>query len=102
LRDAEVDDPSPFFVMLQLVPGAASSVVYLNPAPLHHAAALFWSAGVHNLGGTRVLVHSAAPCPPEVKEQVIEWLGPIVYEYYSGTEGTGITVISSEEWRAHR
>jgi fatty-acyl-CoA synthase len=42
-------------------------------------------------------IHAAAPCPVEVKRQMIEWWGPIVTEYYGGTEGNGITVITSEE-----
>jgi acyl-CoA synthetase (AMP-forming)/AMP-acid ligase II len=47
------------------------------------------------------VVHAAAPCPVEVKRQVIEWLGPIVCEYYAGTEGNGLTFIDSEQWLAH-
>ncbi len=46
------------------------------------------------------VVHAAAPCPVEVKRQMIEWWGPIVYEYYAGTEGGGLTWISSDEWLA--
>jgi acyl-CoA synthetase (AMP-forming)/AMP-acid ligase II len=45
--------------------------------------------------------HAAAPCPVEVKRQMIEWWGPIVYEYYSGTELSGSTYITSEQWLAH-
>lgn len=50
----------------------------------------------------RLVLHAAAPCPPEVKEAMIAWLGPIVDEYYAGSEGTGITYLTSEEWLAHR
>jgi len=46
-------------------------------------------------------VHAAAPCPPDVKRAAIEWLGPIVNEYYSGSEGAGFCAINSEEWLAH-
>ena len=42
--------------------------------------------------------HAAAPCPVPVKEAMIEWWGPIVQEYYAGTEGNGFTCISAEEW----
>jgi long-chain acyl-CoA synthetase len=42
--------------------------------------------------------HGAAPCPKRVKEQMIEWWGPILTEYYGGTEGAIATLISSEEW----
>lgn len=43
-------------------------------------------------------LHGAAPCPPEVKRRMIEWWGPVVTEYYGGTEGGFITTITSAEW----
>jgi long-chain acyl-CoA synthetase len=46
--------------------------------------------------------HAAAPCPVPVKEQMIAWWGPIVHEYYAGTEGNGFCAITSEEWLGHR
>ena len=42
--------------------------------------------------------HGAAPCPPEVKKQMIEWWGPHIYEYYGSTEGSIVTTVDSEEW----
>lgn len=56
----------------------------------------------HDLSSLRYAVHAAAPCPAEVKEAMIAWWGPILYEYYSGTELVGRTSLSSEEWLAHR
>lgn len=56
----------------------------------------------HDLSTLRAVVHAAAPCPPEVKAQMIDWLGPIVYEYYSSTEVHLLTAIDSEDWLAHR
>ncbi|WP_084161161.1 acyl-CoA synthetase [Nocardia sp. BMG51109] len=47
------------------------------------------------------VVHSAAPCPVAVKRQMIEWWGPILSEYYSGTEDVGSTYITAPEWLAH-
>lgn len=47
------------------------------------------------------VVHSAAPCPVPVKRQMLQWWGPILSEYYSGTEDVGNTYISAEEWLAH-
>jgi fatty-acyl-CoA synthase len=44
------------------------------------------------------VVHAAAPCPVEIKRQMIEWLGPIVHEYYGASENLGGTYITSEEW----
>ncbi len=123
------------------------SSIYLCPAPLYHAAALQWSAGVHEMGGTVVVmerfeaerflalverervthsqvvptmlvralklpeedrlrhdlsslqrvVHAAAPCPIDVKRKMIEWVGPIVQEYYAATEGNGMTFIDRRE-----
>jgi acyl-CoA synthetase (AMP-forming)/AMP-acid ligase II len=49
----------------------------------------------------RAAVHAAAPCPVEVKRQMIDWWGPIISEYYASTEGVGGTFITSEEWLAH-
>ncbi|HEY1427429.1 MAG TPA: acyl-CoA synthetase [Caulobacteraceae bacterium] len=46
--------------------------------------------------------HAAAPCPVPIKEQMIAWWGPIISEYYAGTEGNGFTAINSEEWLAHK
>ncbi len=54
-----------------------------------------------DLSSLEVLVHAAAPCPPDVKRATLEWLGPVVYEYYSGSEGIGFCVIGPEEWLAH-
>ena len=48
----------------------------------------------------RLAVHAAAPCPPEVKQSMIDWWGPILVEYYGSTEGNGMTFISSSEWLA--
>jgi long-chain acyl-CoA synthetase len=53
----------------------------------------------HDVSSLRVLLHGAAPTPVHVKKALIDWLGPIVYEYYAATEGGG-TFISSEEWLA--
>ncbi|MBK6802250.1 MAG: acyl-CoA synthetase [Novosphingobium sp.] len=52
----------------------------------------------YDLSSLRHVVHAAAPCPVPVKHAMIEWLGPIVFEYYGGSEGNGSTAITSEEW----
>jgi len=153
LPDRMVDDEGVGSIAMleQFMLGMSSESVYLCPAPLYHSAAIIWSCGVHELGGTVVvlekfdaeeflraverdsvthaqvvptmmvrmlalpdevkerydmssltcMVHAAAPCPPEAKRQMIEWLGPIVCEYYAGTEGNGMTFLTSEEWLAH-
>jgi acyl-CoA synthetase (AMP-forming)/AMP-acid ligase II len=126
-------------------------MVYLNPAPLYHAAPLRFTMAVHRVGGTtvimehfdpvealreieahrvthsqwvptmfirmlklsgderaahdissmQVMVHAAAPCPVEVKRAMIDWFGPVVHEYYAGTEGNGFVYCNSEDWLAH-
>ncbi|MBL7495005.1 acyl-CoA synthetase [Frankia sp. CNm7] len=148
-----VDSPSRTGIstLARFLFGMTEDSVYLCPAPLYHAAGLQWSAGVHELGGTLVLldrfdaeqmlaiierervthvqvvptmlvrllklpdetrrrydlsslrrlIHAAAPCPPDVKRRMIDWLGPIVDEYYSGTEGAGLTYIGAEDWLTH-
>ena len=52
----------------------------------------------HGLSTLQVAIHAAAPCPVDVKHAMIEWWGPILYEYYAGTEGVGSTLINSHEW----
>ncbi len=49
-----------------------------------------------------VALHAAAPCPVPVKEAILEWWGPILHEYYAGTENNGFCAITSEEWMAHK
>ncbi|MEM7342430.1 MAG: AMP-binding protein [Actinomycetota bacterium] len=52
----------------------------------------------NDLSTLEVAIHAAAPCPVEVKREMIEWWGPIIVEYYAGSEGNGATFITSEEW----
>jgi len=55
----------------------------------------------YDLSSLEVVVHAAAPCPPAVKSAMIEWLGPIVTEYYGSTETGPVVHCTSEEWLAH-
>ena len=55
-----------------------------------------------DVSSLEVIIHAAAPCPVPVKEQIIDWFGPILLEYYAATEGNGFTFCDSEEWLAHR
>ncbi len=55
----------------------------------------------HDLSSHHWAIHAAAPCPVEVKRQMIEWWGPILFEYYAGTEGNGSSAITSAEWLTH-
>jgi long-chain acyl-CoA synthetase len=55
----------------------------------------------YQLATHRCAIHAAAPCPVEIKTQMIEWWGPIVHEYYAGSEGNGFVVIDSSDWLKH-
>jgi long-chain acyl-CoA synthetase len=52
----------------------------------------------YDLSSLEAVVHAAAPCPVSVKQAMLEWWGPIIHEYYSGTETCGITALSATEW----
>jgi len=54
-----------------------------------------------DLSSLQTVVHAAAPCPVDLKRQIIDWLGPIVWEYYAGSEGNGYFAIDSADWLAH-
>ena len=56
----------------------------------------------YDVSSLRCAIHAAAPCPIPVKERIIDWWGPIVWEYYAGTEGNGLTMCNSAEWLAHK
>ena len=54
-----------------------------------------------DVSSMQCLIHAAAPCPIPVKRGIIEWFGPIVHEYYAGTEGNGFVYCNSDMWLAH-
>jgi fatty-acyl-CoA synthase len=54
-----------------------------------------------DLSSMCMAVHAAAPCPADVKRRMIDWWGPIIHEYYAGTENNGFTAIDTPEWLAH-
>jgi long-chain acyl-CoA synthetase len=56
----------------------------------------------HDLSTLKVAIHAAAPCPIPVKDAMIVWWGPVLYEYYAGSEGNGLTTINSAEWLQHK
>ena len=55
----------------------------------------------YDVSSMKVAIHAAAPCPIPIKRQMIEWWGPVIFEYYAGTEGNGFCAITSQEWLAH-
>ena len=76
----------------QLVPTMFSRLLKL-PADVRARA---------DLSSLKIAVHAAAPCPAQVKQQMIDWWGPIIHEYYGATEGLGFTACNTPEWLAHR
>ncbi len=55
----------------------------------------------YDVSSLRCVIHAAAPCPVDVKHRMMEWFGPIIYEYYGGTEGFAGTTIGPQDWLAH-
>jgi len=56
----------------------------------------------YDVGSLQVALHAAAPCPVDVKQRMIDWWGPVLEEYYGGSENAGITYLDSREWLAHK
>jgi long-chain acyl-CoA synthetase len=56
----------------------------------------------YDLSSLRYVLHAAAPCPIPIKQAMIDWLGPIVHEYYGATEGLGLALCDSEQWLKHK
>jgi acyl-CoA synthetase (AMP-forming)/AMP-acid ligase II len=82
----------------------AHRVTHVQFVPTHFVRLLRLPEPVRrgfNLGSLNRVIHAAAPCPPEVKRQMIDWLGPVLWEYYAGSEGNGMTVIDTPDWLSH-
>ena len=80
------------------------SITHVQFVPTHFVRLLRLPEEVrrsYDLSSLKVVVHAAAPCAPEVKRAMIAWLGPIVHEYYAGSERCGFTAIDSADWLAH-
>jgi len=72
--------------------------------PTHFVRMLKLPAEVRNrfdLSTLKVAIHAAAPCPIPIKRAMIDWWGPVLFEYYAGSEGNGLTAIDSAQWLAH-
>ncbi|MBJ8343855.1 AMP-binding protein [Antrihabitans sp. YC2-6] len=77
---------------------------HVQLVPTHFVRLLALPAEVrarYDLSSLEAIVHAAAPCPPQVKQQIIDWLGPIVHEFYGGTETGAVVASTSAEWLAH-
>lgn len=83
---------------LRLIHEHKATHTHVVPTMLHRILALPEEVrNRYDLASMRWILHGAAPCPVHVKQQTIEWLGPVVYEYYGATEGGGV-FIHPEEW----
>lgn len=56
----------------------------------------------YDVSSLKFCIHAAAPCPVPIKEQMIDWWGPIIDEYYAGSEGNGMTWVKSPDWLTHK
>ena len=56
----------------------------------------------HDVSSLKFAIHAAAPCPIPIKEQMIAWWGPVIWEYYAGTEGNGMTLVHAADWLTHK
>jgi long-chain acyl-CoA synthetase len=88
--------------LLQLI--ETHRVTHLHMVPIMFHRLLKLPAEVrtrYDLSSLRFVVHAAAPCPAPVKRAMIEWWGPVIYEYYGATETGPVVFCSSEDWLAH-
>jgi long-chain acyl-CoA synthetase len=86
---------------LRLVQEHGVTHTHMVPTMFHRLLALPDDVrATYDLSSLRFVIHGAAPCPVAVKQALIEWLGPIVVEYYAATEGFG-TLVDSPTWLAH-
>ena len=85
---------------LQMIERHRVTHMHLVPTMMHRLLSLPEAVRKrHDLSSLQYILHGAAPCPPGVKRAMIDWVGPIVWEYYGATEGTG-TLVDSTTWLA--
>ncbi len=88
-------------VALELIETHRVTHSHMVPTMFHRLLALDDDRRTRaDVSSLRYVLHGAAPCPVPVKQRLIEWLGPIVWEYYAATEGVG-SFVDSETWLAH-
>jgi long-chain acyl-CoA synthetase len=86
--------------MLELIERHGVTNSHMVPTQFHRLLALPDEVRArHDLSSLRSMVHAAAPCPVEIKQRMLDWWGPVIYEYYAATEGGG-TVVTPEQWLA--
>jgi long-chain acyl-CoA synthetase len=86
--------------MLRLIDEHRVTHSHMVPTQLHRLLALPEDVRDSFDGSSlRTMIHAAAPCPPDIKRRMLEWWGPVIYEYYAATEGGG-TLVTPEQWLA--
>ncbi|QYG93624.1 acyl-CoA synthetase [Iamia sp. SCSIO 61187] len=86
--------------MLELIDRYKVTSSHMVPTQFHRLLALPDDVKArYDVSSTRSMVHAAAPCPVEIKQRMLDWWGPSIWEYYAATEGGG-TVVSPEQWLA--
>jgi len=86
---------------LQLIEEHHITTTHLVPTMFHRLLSLPDEVkGRYDVSSLQAVIHAAAPCPVDVKRRMIEWWGPVIYEYYAATEGGG-TYVKSAEWLEH-
>jgi long-chain acyl-CoA synthetase len=84
--------------MLELIQRYRVTTSHMVPTQFHRLLALPKDIrDKYDVSSLRHMVHAAAPCPPEIKKQMIEWWGNAVDEYYAASEGGG-TIVRADEW----
>jgi long-chain acyl-CoA synthetase len=84
--------------MLRLIDRHRVTHSHMVPTQFHRLLALpDETKAAYDVSSLRNMVHAAAPCPVDVKRRMLEWWGPVIYEYYAATEGGG-TLVRPEEW----
>ena len=84
--------------MLELIERYRVTNSHMVPTQFHRLLALPEEVrGRYDVSSLRSMVHAAAPCPVEIKQRMLDWWGPVIYEYYAATEGGG-TVVTPEQW----
>ena len=88
---------------LELIESNNITSAYMVPTMYHRLLQLPESVrSSHDISSLRSVMHTGAPCAPDLKRRMIDWLGPVIYECYAATEGFGTyTVCTSEQWMEH-
>ena len=86
--------------MLRLIDGHRVTHSHMVPTQFHRLLALPEEVrDRYDVSSLRTMIHAAAPCPPDIKRRMLEWWGPVIYEYYAATEGGG-TLVTPQQWLA--